>query len=61
MDSWRATRILTATGAAAAVLALGVAGGAAHATSVPDPAAPPSMAGQSNGLGTCTTAAGPGR
>jgi hypothetical protein len=45
MNSWRTTRILTATGAAAAVLALGVAGGAAHATSVPDPAAPPWMAG----------------
>ncbi len=45
MESWRTTRILTATGAAAAVLALGIAGGAAHATPSPDPAAPPWMAG----------------
>jgi hypothetical protein len=66
MHSWRRTRSITATGAAGAVLALGVAGAGAHATSGPDASAPPWMAGltarsealnQMYGLGEYATAA----
>ena len=65
MDSWRNTRIVTATAAAAAALALGVAAMGANATTGPDASARPWLAGlqarsealnQMNGLGEYATA-----